>query len=148
MGLVISLFICLLASIVGITIYETVIDTDPEGINITMAILISAGALVFSILLNLLINYRYYIDLRIREKVLLVKTLKSKSKKVDYAGGRGKGVPNAFINRYEFIVDDIAFRVDKDLFESCSEGDELFFSYAPKSQYLLCIEKSRSHYLK
>ena len=128
--------------------YETIYDTNTGSINSKMAIFISTGALVLSLMLNLVINYKYYIDLRIREKVLVVRTLMSKIKKTDYAGGSVSGVPGAYIYRYEFIVDNRAFRVDKDLFESCSEGDKLFFSYAPKSQYLLGIEKSRSHYLK
>ena len=131
----------MLITVIGVTIYESSFDSDPNALNTKMAVLISIGTLTFSILLNFLINHRYYADLRNNQKVQIIKTLMSKSKSIDSAAGRANGLTKAYINRFEFCVDDIKFRVDKELFESCSEGDKLIFNYAAKSEYLLGIEK-------
>jgi len=43
--------------------------------------------------------------------------------------------------RYDLIIDNTKYRTDKELFDKCSVGDEVLFFYAPKSNYLLSIEK-------
>lgn len=141
MGIGISIMVFILVTIIFVTIYESIFDLNPTSLNTKMAVLISIGTLTFSILLTFLINHRYYADLRNNEKVQMKKTLMNKSKNIDSAAGRGSSMTKAYINRYEFCVDDIKFRVDKELFESCSEGDKLIFNYAAKSDYLLGIEK-------
>ena len=143
MGLSISILVFILITIIGVTIYESSFDSD-LGLNTKMAVLISVGTLTFSILLNFLINHKYYSDLRNNEKVQITKTLMSKSKSIDSAAGRAGGLTKAFINRFEFCVDDIEYRVDKELFESCTEGDKLIFNYAAKSEFLLGIEKVKN----
>lgn len=142
MGISLSFLVFILTSIVGVTIYESVFDLNPNGLNTEMTIAITAGALILSVVLNLLINHKYYQDLKIREKIRVVKILTSKCKTNDYAAG-GRCMTNTFNERYEFVVDDIKFSVDKELFERCSEGDTLIFNYALKSRYLLNIEKSK-----
>jgi hypothetical protein len=141
MGLGISLLFFMLTTIIGVTIYELAFNLNPNTLNTRMAISISIGTLTFSTILSFLINHKYYMDLLSHEKFQEIKTLVGKCKTIDYAAGRGYSMTKAYINRYEFIVDNIKFRVEQELFESCSEGDKLIFNYATKSNYLLSIEK-------
>ncbi len=149
MGLSLSLLIFVLTSFIGVMIYELFFDLNPNGLNIKVMSLFLIGALIFSILLNFLINHKYYRDFQFNEKIQITKTLIRKSKSTDYiaslrgASSRGNAMSKAYIERFEFIVDGIAFDVDKELFESCAEGDKLIFNYALRSQYLLSIEKDR-----
>ena len=145
MGLSLSLLVFVFATIIGVMIYELAIDSDPNGLNIKMAVLIAIGALVISVLLNLMISHKYYRDLQFNEKLQVVKTLLSKSNTNVYHGSAlGSNVSKAYNEKYEFVVDDVKFDVDKELFERCAEGDQLIFNYAPKSEFLLSIEKSNS----
>ena len=141
MGLGISLMIFMLASLIGITVYEMMFDSNNIGLNSKMAVSIVAGVLCLAVLLNFIINYKYYSDLRNNEKVLLTKKLTAKSKSIDPAVIIGANLSKSYINRFEFIVDNMEFQVDEKLYKSCAEGDKLIFSYASKSKYLLDIEK-------
>lgn len=145
MGLSLSLLVFVFATIIGVMIYELAIDSDPNGLNIKMAVLIAIGAFFISVLLNLMIGYKYYRDLQFNEKVQVVKTLMSKSNTdVYHASAPRSGISKAYNEKFEFVVDDVKFDVDKELFERCAEGDQLIFNYAPKSEFLLSIEKSNS----
>ncbi|WP_319591843.1 hypothetical protein [uncultured Draconibacterium sp.] len=142
MGLSLSLLVFIFATIIGITMYELIFDTNPGGLNGKMAVSIAIGALICSVLLNFLINHKYYRDLQFNEKTQIIRTLVSKSERKDYhAASPRSGMSKAYNEIYEFIVDDVKFDVDKELFERCSEGDKLILNYALKSQYLLSIEK-------
>lgn len=145
MGLSLSLLVFVFATIIGVTIYELFFDLNPSGLNLKMAGIIATGTLSSSVLLNFLICKKYYRDLQFNEKVQVIKTLVNKSKSTIYhASVLGSNVTTAYTEKFEFVVDGINFNVDKELFEHCSEGDKLIFNYAPKSEYLLSIEKSNS----
>ncbi|WP_372649351.1 hypothetical protein [Draconibacterium sp.] len=142
MGLILSLLVFVLATVIGVTIYELSFDTNPNGLNLKIAGLITTGTLSSSVLLNFLICNRYYHDLQFNEKVQVIKTLMNKSKSTIYhASALGSNVSKAYTEKFEFVVDGINFNVDKELFELCAKGDQLIFNYAPKSEYLLSIEK-------
>jgi hypothetical protein len=135
MGLILSLLVFVFTTIVGVTIYA-------NGLNLKIAGLIAIGTLSSSVLLNFLICNKYYRDLQFNEKVQVVKTLVNKSKSTIYhASALGSNMSKAYNEKFEFVVDGINFNVDKELFERCAEGDQLIFNYAPKSEYLLSIEK-------
>lgn len=141
MGVVISLLIFLFVSIIGLVIYESNFDSNPDIFNAEMAISISIGAFIFAVILNLILNHRLYADLRNNEKIQTIKLLTSKSNNIDSAHGMGQIVTKAYVRRFEFVVDGISFLVDEKLYKSCFEGDRLIFNYAPKSRYLLGIQK-------
>ncbi|MDX8337689.1 hypothetical protein SLH46_00750 [Draconibacterium sp. IB214405] len=142
MGMGLSLLVFVFATIIGVTIYELFIDSDPNGLNIKMTGLIAIGTFSSSVLLNLLICNKYYRDLQFNEKVQVVKTLVNKSKSTIYhASAPGSNISKAYTEKFEFVVEGIKFNVDKELFEYCAEGDQLIFNYAPKSEYLLSVEK-------
>lgn len=141
MGLGLSILVFVLTTIVVMIVYKSYFDLNPNALNTKMVISISIGTLIFSIILNFLINRKYYQDLQFNEKIQVTKTLMSKCKTTDYIASSGKNMTKAYIEKFEFVVDDIKFNVDKELFECCTEGDKLIFNYALKSQYLLSIEK-------
>ena len=142
MGLILSLLVFVFTTIVGVTIYALFFDSNPDGLNLKIAGLIAIGTLSSSVLLNFLICNKYYRDLQFNEKVQVVKTLVNKSKSTIYhASALGSNMSKAYNEKFEFVVDGINFNVDKELFERCTEGDQLIFNYAPKSEYLLSIEK-------
>ncbi len=143
MGISISIMAFMFVTLIGVTVYEMLFDVDRTALNSKMDILIAVGVLLFAVLLQFLINYKYYSDLRNNEKVLQTKILADKSKSIDPVSLKGANFTKGYINRFEFIVDNIKFRVDEELYKSCKEGDKLIFSYAPKSKYLLNIEKSK-----
>lgn len=141
MGLSISLMAFVFVALIGITIYEIIFDSDSTALNTKMAISIVVGALLFAVLLNFLINHKYYSDLRNNEKVLQTKQLTSKLMSIEPNAFKEANLSKGYVNRFEFIVDNTKFLVDEELYESCIEGDKLIFSYALKSNYLLDIEK-------
>ncbi len=143
MGISISLMVFMFVTIIGVTVFEMAFDSDSSAPNSKMDILIAVGVLFFAVLLQFLINYKYYSDLRNNEKVLYTKILADKSKSIDPMTINGINFSKGYINRFEFIVDNIKFRVDEELYKSCEKGDKLILSYAPKSKYLLNIEKSK-----
>ena len=143
MGLILSLLVFVLATIIGVTIYELFFDSNPNELNLKIAGLITIGTLSSSVLLNFLICNKYYRDLQFNEKVQVQKALISKSQNdIYHASALNSGMSKAYTEKFEFVVDGIKFDVDKELFEHCTEGDQLIFNYAPKSEYLLSIEKS------
>lgn len=146
MGYVIPVFIFLLGSIFAVAIYELDINSGNE-INTKLDLLFAAGCAVIAMLVSYKMNRNYYIDIRNNEKIAYAKILQKKISKTDYEAGSGNmtTLPHnnpmkAFI-RYDFIIDNTMFKVDKDLFESCRDGDEVILYYAPKSRYLISIEK-------
>lgn len=103
--------------------------------------------LVVAFLISYLMNHKYYSDISNNVKTSETKCISQKEFKTDYEAGSGNmsTLPHndemkAFI-RYDLIIDHTRYRVEKNLFESCKEGDEVLFYYAPKSKYLLGIEK-------
>ncbi|QIA06632.1 hypothetical protein [Draconibacterium halophilum] len=137
-----SLLVFVLSTIIGVVIYEIFFDLNPNGLNIKMAGLIVVGTFSISLLLSFLMCYKYYQDLQFNEKVQVIKTLRNKSKSTIYhASALGSNISKAYNEKFEFVVDDIKLDVDKELFEHCAEGDQLILNYAPKSEYLLSIEK-------
>lgn len=142
MRMSLSLLVFVLTTIIGVTIYELFFDLNSNGLNIKMAGLIVVGTFSIMLLLSFLMCYKYYQDLQFNEKVQVIKTLMSKSQNdIYHASAIRSGISKAYTEKFEFVVDDIKLDVDKELFELCAEGDQLIFNYAPKSEYLLSIER-------
>lgn len=138
MSYLISTILFIFSTIIGVTIYELYFDTNPKTINYQMAVTISLAALFLSVIVFFGLNWKYYSDIQNNEKIQTIKTLQNKNKITDY-------YKTTITLKYVFIVDNINLTVNKDLFESCNIGDKLIFNYAPKSKFLLSIEKSRNN---
>ncbi len=138
MSYLISTILFIFSTIIGVTIYELYFDTNPRAINYQMAVTISLAAVFLSVIVFFGLNWKYYSDIQNNEKVQTIKTLQNKNKITDY-------YKTTITLKYVFVVDNINLTVNKDLFESCNIGDKLIFNYAPKSKFLLSIEKSRNN---
>jgi len=149
MGYILPFLIFILGSIIVGSIYELNFTTNNNGLNFKIDFLISMVFAIISLLVSYIINKKYYSDLRNNEKESEIKIIQRKTEKKDYEAGSGNMTtlphdnPMKEFIRYDFIIDYTNYRVDKELFELCSNGDEVLFFYAPKSKYLLSIEKKQ-----
>ena len=147
MGYVLPAMIFILGSFIGGAIYELNFNTNSDGLSIEIDLIIVLGFLILSFLVSRLMNKRYYSDIRYNEKVSETKIIQRKIDKKDYEAGSGNMTTFPHNNqmkeftRYDLIVENTRYRVDKELFDKCSNGDEVLFFYAPRSKYLLSIEK-------
>ena len=70
-------------------------------------------------------------------------SIQKKQSKQDYEAGSGTlyiGQEMKGRIRYDIIVNNIPYRVDKSFFLNCKEGDEVCFNYAPRSNFLISVE--------
>lgn len=146
MGYLLPIFLFALLSVASIVFHHYVSHYDEiELTNIDG--LITLMSAVFSIWVSYRMNGKYYQDIRNNRKVAERKVIQRKQAKRDFEAGSGNMTtlphnnPMNEFTRFDFVVDNTLHRVDKELFERCSDGDEVSFYYAPKSQYLLSIEK-------
>jgi len=109
-------------------------------------LLISSFALIsFEVFIGYLMVRKYLADIRNNTKRAVGKTIKRKETWEDYEAGSGQ-VSDSYAREmkafqaYAFIIDNFRYKVDKELYENCNEGDEVNFFYAPISNYRLGIE--------
>ncbi len=144
MGYVLPAMILILSTFIGGAIYELNFNTESKGLNIDIDLLIALGFLIISLFISNLMNKKYYSDIRNNEKIAETKIIQKKIFQKDYEAGSGTlciGQEMNEFTRYDLIIDNIKYRIDKELFDICSDGGEVLFFYAPKSKYLLGIEK-------
>ena len=137
-GYVVSILFFLLGSSITFVLYYI------NDINsLSEAVLLFLTILTVSFLIAFFMMGKYITDINNNEKFLEVKIIQVKELKKDYEAGSGgrlsfNGDMKAF-NRYDIIIDNIRYRVDKTFFEACREGDEVIFHIAPKSKHRLKI---------
>ncbi|RXQ91016.1 hypothetical protein EO244_13005 [Ancylomarina salipaludis] len=111
-----------------------------------LLIIVSVIAL-FSFLVGYGMNWKYYRDIRNKEKVIEIKRIQKIESRIDHEAGSGNMTTLPHFNemkefmRYDFIVENTRYRISSELFETCTEGEDVMFLYAPVSRYLLGIEK-------
>lgn len=136
----------LLLTILILVIFAIVYVKKIEFSNIIVLISI-ASSVIISIFLNIFMNRKYISDIKNGEKNYEVKIIQSKEKTKDTEAGSAticiKQKMNEFY-RYDLIIENTRYRVEKELFESCENGDEIVFFTAPKSKYLLQIELKKN----
>ncbi len=146
MGYLLPVFLFVLLSNIALIIHHSFYDFNEISFTELDGIIILA-CIAFSIWVSHRMNGKYYEDIRNNRKVAERKVLQRKQSKRDFEAGSGNMTTRPHNNpmneftRFDFIVDNTLYRVDKVLFENCSEGDLVSFYYAPKSKYLLSIEK-------
>lgn len=135
MSYLISTILFIFGTIIGVTIYELYFDANPGAINYQIAVIIGLAVLFLSVILFFRLNWKYYSDILNNEKIQTIKTLQNKDIITDY-------YKTMVTRKYVLTVDNVNLTVNKDLFDSCNIGDKLIFNSAPKSKFLLSIEKS------
>lgn len=110
-------------------------DMEIIGIIILTALL--------CVLIGFLLTRKYISDIRNKVKIKEQKTITLKESKTDQEAGSATLFVNQSMNefiRYDIIVENCRYRVEKEFFDNCKIGDEVYFNYAPLSKYLLSIE--------
>ncbi|WP_289053852.1 hypothetical protein [Carboxylicivirga marina] len=146
MGYIIPFFFFTIGSfaISGLVHFIMTEIKEPQGdfhIYITIAVVFS-----LSILINYLMNGKYKKDIQNGEKILEQKTIERKVSMIDAEAGSATvgDIPhnrkmNTFI-RYDLIIDNTKYRIDKNLFDMCNEGDKVYFHIAPISRFRIKID--------
>lgn len=142
-GYIFGIMIFFIGTIVSAFFFKTAFleESNAEEIQIGFIIIISSFFLSF--LIGFLINRKYLADLRYNVKEIEPKVIERKKSKEDYEADneRARSYRMTSYARYDLIIENTKYRVSKDFFDKCSEGDEVIFNYAPISGYLLGIEK-------
>jgi hypothetical protein len=147
MGYVIPAMIFILGTFISGAIYELNFNTESDGINVEMILLITLGFIALSFFTNYKMNWKYISDIRNDEKVIETKTIQKKEYKTDYEAGSGTlyiGQEMKGYDSFSIVVENCRYKVDKDVFLNCNEGDEIIFNYAPISRYLINIEQKKA----
>jgi cell division protein FtsL len=116
-------------------------ETNAEEIQIGFIVILSSFFLSF--LVGFLINRKYLADLRYNVKEIEPKVIERKKSKEDFEADieRPRSYRMTSYARYDLIIENTKYKVSKDFFDKCSEGDEVIFNIAPISGYLLGIDK-------
>jgi hypothetical protein len=142
MGIIIPvLFLILSNMILFLFILEGDLKFDTP-VQITVCALVSVSALV-----HILMNRKLILDIRNGEKEVEFKRVQHKEKKRDFEAGSGTLTFDNEMNefdRYHLIIENCAYRVDKDIFEQCQAGEEVAFFIAPISRYQLQIDLKKN----
>ncbi len=147
MGYILPAIISILGSFIAGAIYVLIYNKNNTGVNLEIDLLIAFGFLILGLIFSYLMNKKYYLDIRNNEKEAEIKIIQRKIDTKDYEAGSGNMTvlphnnPMKEFIRYDLIIENTKYRIDKELFDKCSDGDEVIFFFAPKSKYLLSIEK-------
>ncbi|NJK98393.1 MAG: hypothetical protein HC905_28875 [Bacteroidales bacterium] len=97
---------------------------------------------ILSITITFMLIRKSILDIRNGEKILELKTINQKEYKLDYEAGSGTliGQEMKQIDIWYLIIDNHKYSVEKDLFDSAKNGDEIYFHIAPNSKELLKME--------
>ena len=140
-GIIIPLLIFLIGGIVLIAMSLQGVLIRTQNLNLIIGLLF-----ILCTFVSYLIIRKLLADILNGEKILILKKVIGKEYKLDFEPGSGlffsKMRP---VDIWYLIIDNIRYPVDKKLFESLNEGDEVYLHFAPLSQELLNIEKKSEY---
>ncbi|MEA2106801.1 MAG: hypothetical protein U9P82_08825 [Bacteroidota bacterium] len=125
----------------------TILKNEEGGL-----IYLTPAGILMSLIILRLANRKFWSDLRTGEKDVLIQTIDKKTAQKDFEAGSSAGFStngkksafykemNAFTN-YAIIVENVKYRVDKELWDKVKEKDKVEFHFAPNSRELLAIKK-------
>lgn len=141
MGYVIPFFFFVFGSLLVSVIVDYLLYQDNDSLNNNHIFLVVGGMFILSVFMNFKMNGKYISDIRNTEKILEIKTIQQKESKIDAEAGSGKMSHGMKVfKRHNLIIENTRYRIDKELFENCAKGDEVYFHIAPKSKFRFNIE--------
>ena len=146
MGYVIPFFFFVLGSFLVSAVVDYIFNPDSVSLNNNHMFLVIGGMFILSVFMNFKMNGKYISDIRNNEKILEPKLIQRKESKNDAEAGSGNMTtlphnnPMKEFKRYDLIIENTRYRIDKDLYENCVNGAEVYFHIAPKSKFRLKIE--------
>jgi len=100
--------------------------------------------LILSLLTTFLINRKINKDLFAGIKIVTTEKIEWKEHRIDYKAGSGVKAPGMKpFSKYIFILNGIAYNVEKELFDSVEKGDLVEIHTAKCSEALLGIKKKK-----
>lgn len=150
MGYVIPFFFFAIGSVLVSATVNFVLNQDSDSLNNNHLFLVLGFMFILSIFINFKMNGKYISDIRNNEKIIETKTIQRKESKIDTEAGSGNMTPLPHNNpmkefvRYDLIIENTRYKIDKELFENCANGDKVYFHIAPKSNFRLKIELKRN----
>ncbi|MFP4025448.1 MAG: hypothetical protein ACLFVR_13070 [Thiohalospira sp.] len=107
--------------------------------------------ILLSLLILFLVNRKYWIDLIRGEKDVFEKIIDGKESKREFEAGSSVGIStngkkSTFYSdmvshmEYYIIVDNVKYRIDKEIWNKIDEKDKVEFHLAPKSKEILAIK--------
>lgn len=148
MGYILPFFILTIGSIVTTSLYELYINKE-TAINTQAIVYIVMLYAALAVWTGYRMNRNYYQDIRNNRKTAIPKIIQKKVAHKDFEVGSGNytTLPHnkemKSFTRYNLIIEHQKYRITKELYELCSDGDEVLFYYAPASKKLLSIEKNQ-----
>jgi len=143
MGVILPVLLLIISNMI---IFSIVYINKIEYSNIMFLISVLITVAI-SVLLNLSMNRKYISDIRNGEKCFEIKNIQFKEKNKDFEAGSATLYIGQEMNefyRYDLIIENTRYRVDKNLYENCENGDEIVFFIAPKSKFLLQMELKKN----
>lgn len=143
MGYVFPGLLFIIGTFVTSAIYELNFNTETKGIIGEMTVVIMFAFGLLSLLISCKMNWKYLSDLRNGEKIVETKIISKKEQKIEYEAGSGTlyfGQEMKGFDSFSIVVENVRYRIDEKLFDSCAEGEKILFNYAPKSRFLVSIE--------
>jgi len=150
MGYILPFFFFVIGSYIVYAIINSLFHQINEDSNYSEIILVLIVMFLLSILLNYKMNGKFISDIRNNVKILKNKTIQYKESKIDVEAGSGtlnmgfKNNPMKEFIRYNLIIENTRYRVDKEIFDKCAKGDDVYFHIAPKSNYRLKIDLKKN----
>ena len=131
MGYILPFFTFIIGTSILIAIISTVFYSESEDLG-NMPIIVIISGFILSFLLSYKMNYKYYIDIRNKEKIQKVKIIQKKEQKKDWEAGSGTLYIGQEMKGFEslsIIVENYRYRVDKEIYMNCKEGEEILFKW-------------------
>ncbi len=125
-------------------------------IQLMVIVIINLSLITVSILISFFMNRKYNLDLKEGEKIVKKEIIQKKEMITDYEVGSGAlyipilgdlfpklwGQKMKEIKKGKVIINGTAQQIDKNLFESVNEGDDIEMHFSKHSQILLNIQKN------
>lgn len=147
-GILFPAFIIILG--VGHLVVYNYVSSNQLAVFIGMSnVLVFAAVILLAVFVGFLIMRRYLSDIRNGEKIIEYKRLSKKEAETGHEAGSGSVAVWQMMREnklYNLIVEGKRYRVDKQLYEACVEGDLVEFHIAPKSKFRLRIQTGTNRF--
>jgi hypothetical protein len=141
-------------SLMVLIIIPASLFTFIKGFNVSVSLSYIIIALILDLIISFIIAFlltrKFLIDIRSGVKRYEIKKISGKESKLDTEAGSGTlyiEQKMKTFDTYYLIIENVRYRVEKEMFGTCLEGDEVVFFYAPRSNFRLSMEARSSTFV-
>jgi len=147
-GMIISAMTLILGIVTSIFAATDISTVSGISRQIILSLFILVSILIAYGIYNLM-NGKYHKDIRGGIKIIEEHKIEQKELKQDTEAGSGSlGQEMKTFNRYDIIIDHTRYRISKEFFEACTEGDAVLFHTVPISDFRLYIQLKQNKEIK